>query len=39
MQADGQTFDLSEGYIFFVAPGVSVKWETDSGLQTHMTYV
>jgi mannose-6-phosphate isomerase len=39
MQADGQTFDLAEGYIFFVAPGVSVKWETDSGLQIHMAYV
>lgn len=39
MEADGKTFDLSEGYIFFVAPGVDLKWETDTGLQIHMAYV
>lgn len=39
MQAELQTFDLTEGYIFFVAPGVPVKFETESGMQIHMAYV
>lgn len=33
MLADGREFELKEGYIFFVAPGVEVKWETESGMQ------
>ncbi|ROV91093.1 hypothetical protein VPNG_09935 [Cytospora leucostoma] len=33
LSADGKEFELKEGYIFFVAPGVEVKWETESGLQ------
>ncbi|KAH8903373.1 mannose-6-phosphate isomerase [Coniochaeta sp. PMI_546] len=39
MEAELQTFDLSEGYIFFVAPGVPVKFETETGMQIHMAYV
>jgi len=39
MQAELQTFDLSEGYIFFVAPGVPVEFKTDTGMQIHMAYV
>ncbi|CAN8105547.1 unnamed protein product [Discula destructiva] len=33
MTADGREFELKEGFIFFVAPGVEVKWETESGMQ------
>lgn len=33
MTADGNEYDLSEGFIFFVAPGVDVKWETETGMQ------
>lgn len=33
MRADGMEWELSEGFIFFVAPGVEVKWETETGLQ------
>ncbi|KUI59126.1 Mannose-6-phosphate isomerase [Cytospora mali] len=33
MSADGTEFDLKEGFIFYIAPGVDVKWETESGLQ------
>ncbi|KAK3314335.1 mannose-6-phosphate isomerase [Apodospora peruviana] len=29
-------FELSEGFIFFVAPGVGVKLETEAGMQVHM---
>ncbi|KAK3940851.1 RmlC-like cupin domain-containing protein [Diplogelasinospora grovesii] len=39
MEADGKTFDLSEGYIFYVAPGVPVRWETETGMQIHMAVV
>jgi mannose-6-phosphate isomerase len=39
MEADGKTFDLSEGYIFYVAPQVAVKFETEAGMQIHMAYV
>lgn len=33
MSADGKVFDLKEGFIYYVAPGVDVKWETEGGLQ------
>lgn len=33
MTADGKEFELKEGYIFFVAPGVETKWETETGMQ------
>lgn len=33
MKADGREFELMEGCIFFVAPGISVKWQTDTGMQ------
>ncbi|KAI1810651.1 mannose-6-phosphate isomerase [Poronia punctata] len=39
LRADGEEFKLSEGYIFFIAPGVSVQLETQDGLQTHMAVV
>lgn len=39
MEAELQTFDLSEGYIFFVAPGEPVKFETETGMEVHMAYV
>ncbi|KAL2021898.1 hypothetical protein VTK56DRAFT_6493 [Thermocarpiscus australiensis] len=36
MEADGKRFELGEGSIFFVAPGVKVKWETAIGMEVHM---
>ncbi|KAI1767180.1 mannose-6-phosphate isomerase [Hypoxylon sp. FL1150] len=39
MHADGKDFQLKEGFIFFVAPGVPVKWESQDGVQIHMAVV
>jgi len=39
MKADGKTFELTEGFIFFVAPRVSIKWETETGMQIFMAAV
>jgi len=39
LRADGEEFKLSEGYIFFIAPGISAKLETQDGLQTHMAVI
>ncbi|KAI2627615.1 mannose-6-phosphate isomerase [Hypoxylon sp. NC1633] len=36
MHADSKEFQLKEGFIFFFAPGVSVKWESQDGMQIHM---
>ncbi|OTB12461.1 hypothetical protein K445DRAFT_320895 [Daldinia sp. EC12] len=39
MHADGIRHQLKEGFIFFIAPGISIKLETQNGLQTHMAVV
>lgn len=39
LRADGQEFKLSEGYIFFIAPGIDVELESRDGLQTHLAAV
>ncbi|KAG6355258.1 hypothetical protein INS49_004340 [Diaporthe citri] len=39
MSADGKEFELNEGFIYYVAPGVEVKWETESGMQVFMAAV
>jgi mannose-6-phosphate isomerase len=39
LRADGQEFPLSEGYIFFVAPGVAVHLESQDGLQACMAVI
>ncbi|KXX80188.1 Mannose-6-phosphate isomerase [Madurella mycetomatis] len=39
MEADGKVFELGEGAIYFVAPGVRVKWETEKGMEVHMAVV
>ncbi|KIK63482.1 hypothetical protein GYMLUDRAFT_57671 [Collybiopsis luxurians FD-317 M1] len=39
MMADGKRFELEEGFIFFIAPGIDMKWETENGLQIHATVV
>ncbi|TFK95100.1 mannose-6-phosphate isomerase [Pterulicium gracile] len=31
LEGDGKTFDMKEGFIFFVAPGVEVKWKSSKG--------
>lgn len=39
MGADGAEFELKEGFIYFVAPGVEVELETESGMQVFMATV
>ncbi|KAK4663957.1 uncharacterized protein QC763_501390 [Podospora pseudopauciseta] len=39
MLADGKTFRLEEGSIFFVAPGVKVRIDSPGGLEAHMAVV
>ncbi|TFL04316.1 phosphomannose isomerase type I [Pterulicium gracile] len=40
LEGDGKTFDVKEGFIFFVAPGVEVKWKSSKGpLQIFTTVV
>lgn len=39
MKAEGKDHSLEEGFIYYVAPGVPVTWETDSGLQIHMAVI
>lgn len=36
MSAEGKEFELKEGFIYYVAPGVDLKWETESGVQVFM---
>ncbi|KAK2011543.1 phosphomannose isomerase type I [Colletotrichum eremochloae] len=39
LEADGQSFDVKAGYIWFIAPGVEAKWETKGKLQVFTTVV
>lgn len=39
MTAESKEFELKEGYIYYVAPGVDVKWETESGMQVFMASI
>lgn len=39
MGADGKEFELKEGFIYYVAPGVDLKWETESGMQIFMAAI
>ncbi|KAI1296989.1 RmlC-like cupin domain-containing protein [Xylaria venustula] len=39
LHADGQDFELSEGFIFFIAPGVDVRLESQSGLQAYTAVI
>ena len=39
LRADGQEFQLSEGYIFFIAPGVEIEVESQDGLQAFTAVV
>lgn len=39
MSADGKGFELKEGFIYYVAPGVELKWETESGMQIFMAAI
>ncbi|AEO59659.1 hypothetical protein MYCTH_2308120 [Thermothelomyces thermophilus ATCC 42464] len=39
MEADGKKFELAEGAIYFVAPRVRVRWETDTGMEVYMAVV
>ncbi|KAK5662502.1 hypothetical protein OQA88_8414 [Cercophora sp. LCS_1] len=39
MQADSKMFELDEGFIYFIALGVEIKWETDTAMEIHMAVV
>lgn len=39
MVADGKEFELKEGFIYYVSPGVEIKWETESGMQIFMAVI
>lgn len=39
MQADGKRFDAKEGFIFYVSPGVEVRWAASQGLEVYMAVV
>lgn len=39
MSAEGKEFELKEGFIYYVAPSVDLKWETESGMQVFMATV
>ncbi|OTA65745.1 mannose-6-phosphate isomerase [Hypoxylon sp. EC38] len=39
MHADGADHQLREGFIYFIAPGVPVKFKSQDGLQIHMAVV
>ncbi|KAI1086900.1 mannose-6-phosphate isomerase [Rostrohypoxylon terebratum] len=39
MYAEGKYHQLKEGFIYFIAPGVPVEWESHQGMQIHMAVV
>ncbi|KAI1274983.1 RmlC-like cupin domain-containing protein [Xylaria sp. FL0933] len=39
LHADGQDFKLSEGFIFFIAPGVEIRLESQDGLQAYTAVI
>ncbi|KAK7931037.1 phosphomannose isomerase type I [Apiospora marii] len=39
LKAEGKEFPLKSGYIFYVAPGAAVRFETQSSLQVHMAVI
>ncbi|KAI1442553.1 mannose-6-phosphate isomerase [Annulohypoxylon stygium] len=39
MYAEGKYHQLKEGFIYFIAPGVPVEWESQQEMQIHMAVV
>ncbi|KAI1207491.1 mannose-6-phosphate isomerase [Annulohypoxylon truncatum] len=39
MYAEGKYHQLKEGFIYFIAPGVPIEWESQQGMQVHMAVV
>ncbi|ORY61033.1 RmlC-like cupin domain-containing protein [Pseudomassariella vexata] len=39
MKAQGEEFEMKKGYIFYVAPGVNLRWESKQALQIHMAVI
>ncbi|KXH37303.1 phosphomannose isomerase type I [Colletotrichum nymphaeae SA-01] len=39
LEADGKKFDVKAGHIYFVAPGIEAKWETEGKMQVFTTVV
>lgn len=38
MHFDGQSYDIKEGYVFFVGQGVEVAYDTDEDLVVYRAY-
>ncbi|KAL2875612.1 hypothetical protein SGCOL_009231 [Colletotrichum sp. CLE4] len=39
LEADGKIFDVKAGHIYFVAPGIEIKWESKGKMQVFTTVV
>ncbi|KAH6683507.1 mannose-6-phosphate isomerase [Plectosphaerella plurivora] len=39
MEADGKSFDVKAGYIFYTSPGVDAKWKATKGLEVYIAVV
>ncbi|KAI1848460.1 hypothetical protein JX265_008758 [Neoarthrinium moseri] len=39
MSADDKDHELKQGFMYYIAPGVPLTWQTQSGLQIHMAVV
>ncbi|KAM0273980.1 hypothetical protein ACHAQH_008072 [Verticillium albo-atrum] len=39
LEGNGQKYDVEEGFIFFIAPGIEVKWQSKGELQVFTTVV
>jgi len=39
LSADGKNFEIGEGFIFYVAPGIPIKLEAKDKLQVHMAVI
>ncbi|KAI0547763.1 RmlC-like cupin domain-containing protein [Xylaria curta] len=39
LRADGKKFDLSSGFIFFIAPGLDIRIESEGSLEAYTTVV
>ena len=39
LEAEDQSHELQEGYIFFIAPNTEITYETDDGLEVYAAFV
>jgi mannose-6-phosphate isomerase len=38
MKVHGKTYDVNEGYVFFIGHGIEVIYEAEEGLKVHAAY-